>query len=284
MNARAAHRWLFWADRSGRFSWLRAIVFLLALLPAIWMAYKWQAGLYSPKPLTDILREAGDWTIRFLLITLAVSPLRTLSRWNSLIAVRRMLGLFALFYLTLHLAFYVIEQNFVWLRILLEIALRTYLTIGFAAVLILFVMGLTSNDYAIRRLGPKTWRRIHWWVYAAALLGLVHFFLQVRIKAYEPSLLAGVCILLAGFRLLYGYGRHTGWWQLCLLTIFAAVCSAFVEAAYYTFSMNAPLLVVLQANFDFSYEIRPAYWVLVLGVLMMAAKTVGLYFLRQRTA
>ncbi len=264
-----------WSTRAGRLSWLRLAVFILACCPAFWMSYKWFGGLLSPKPVTDILRETGDWCIRFLLITLAVSPLRRLARWNAVTGVRRMLGLFTLFYGLAHFTLYLVDQHFVLWRVALEIVLRTYLTIGFAALAIMLVMGATSTDSMVRRLGSDRWRRIHWFVYLAAFGGMLHFFMQVRIKAYEPSLLTGVCILLGGYRLLQRRGRDVAFWHLLLLTVAAFAAAALVEAGYYRISMNAPMLVVLQANLDFSYEIRPAYWVLPAGLALMVAKLAG---------
>lgn len=282
MSMTAAHRWLPWFDRSGTLSWLRLFVFALVAAPALWMSYKWFGGKLSPKPITDILRESGDWSIRFIVATLAISPLRASTRWNALVGVRRMLGLAALFYVGVHLLFYFIDQHFVLWRIALEIVLRTYLTIGFFAVAILAVMGWTSNDAAVRRLGVEKWRRTHRWIYVAAFLGILHFFMQVRIKAYEPSLLSGLLILLGGYRLVQWRSKTVSWWQLAALVILAAVAAALVEAGYYRFSMNAPLWSVLSANTDFSFEIRPAWWVLAGGVALLLAHGIGL--MRRRPA
>lgn len=282
MNVAGFNTYLPWLDRSGKVSPLRTFVFLLATLPAIWMGYKWFGGLLSPKPVTDILRESGDWTIRFLLITLAISPVRALTRWNGIMAVRRMLGLFALFYGLVHFTFYLIDQHFIIWRVALEIILRTYLTIGFAALVIMAVMGATSTDAMVRKLGVQRWRRIHWFVYLAVFAGMLHFFLQVRIKAYEPSLLTGLCIMFGGYRLLQRRSRNVPFWQLLVLVLVSFAGSALMEAAYYNISMNAPLLVVLQANLDFAYELRPAYWVLIAGVGFLALTLVGKFRARSR--
>lgn len=275
MSSTAYRSWLPWYDRTGAWSWLRAGVFTLGCLPALWMSYKWFGGKLSPKPVTDILRESGDWAIRFIAITLAVSPLRALLRWNGAIAVRRMLGLFALFYACVHVTFYLIDQHFIVWRIVLELVLRNYLTIGFVALVILAMMGWTSRDSAVRALGVQEWQRLHRWVYTAAVLAVLHFFMQVRIKAYEPSLLAGVLVLLGGYRLLQKRRKDVPFWQLGLLSVFAAAATALVEAGYYTISMNAPLQVILKANFDFSFEIRPAWWVLMTGCVLLLVKLTG---------
>ncbi|MDP4594908.1 MAG: ferric reductase-like transmembrane domain-containing protein, partial [Beijerinckiaceae bacterium] len=150
-----------------------------------------------------------------------------------------------------------------------------YLTIGFAALVIMLVMGVTSNDVMVRRLGAEKWRRIHMLVYIAVFAGMLHFFMQVRIKAYEPSLLTGVCVLLGGYRLLQRQTKDVSVWKLVVLVAVSFVGAALMEAFYYKISMNAPLLPVLQANLDFSYEIRPAYWVLLPGFALLVAKWFG---------
>ena len=273
MSAIASY--LPWTDRNGRISALRAIVFALALAPAVWMALKWNLGWLSPKPVTDILRQSGDWAMRFIVVVLAITPLRNAARWNRVIAVRRMLGLFALFYVLVHLTFYFIDQNFVVWRIAMEIVLRLYLTIGFAALVILLALGATSSHAMVKRLGAAKWNRVHSFVYLAALLGIVHFFMQVRLKAYEPSLIAGLLILLAGYRLLRKYRDEIEFTPSVALAVNGAFLAALIEAGYYRYSMNAPFFVVLESNLDFSaleysWEIRPAWYVLAAGLAFAA--------------
>jgi len=272
MPAYSIAPYLPWTGRDGRFSALRGIVFALALLPACWMALKWNMGWLSPKPITDILRESGDWAMRFIVVVLAVTPLRNAARWNRIIAVRRMLGLFAVFYTLVHLSFYFIDQNFVLWRIALEIVLRLYLTIGFVALLIFLVLAATSNDAMVRRLGATRWNRLHSLVYLAAFLSIIHYFMQVRLKAYEPSLIAGLLVLLAGYRLLRRYRGEITVVAALVLSAFGALMTAVIEAGYYRFSMNAPFMRVFESNLDFSaleysWEIRPAWYVLLAGLL-----------------
>jgi len=261
-----------WTDRGGRFSGLRLVVLLLVSLPALWMAYRWQAGLLSAKPVTDILRESGDWAMRGLVLTLAVSPVRGLTGWNVLVGVRRMLGLSALFYVALHLAFYCIDQKFMWGRIASEIVLRLYLAIGMFAALTLVVLGATSSDRAVRRLGVRLWRRIHLWAHVAVLAGLLHFFMQVRIDAFEPVLLSGLLLLLALCRLAQRLWRPPPLWTTALAAALAAFGAALVEEGFYTLFMNAPRWVVFAANLDFSFQIRPAWWVLAAGLALLVAQ------------
>ncbi|HEY8581025.1 MAG TPA: ferric reductase-like transmembrane domain-containing protein, partial [Beijerinckiaceae bacterium] len=163
-----------YTDRAGRLSVVKLVAFVACCAPAAWMAYQWGAGLLSPKPATDILRQTGDWSIRFLVATLAVSPLRHATRWNRIYLIRRMLGLTALAYTLAHLGFWFAHENFVWSRILSESVLRVYLVVGYAALFIMVALGVTSNEASIRRLGAARWNALHWWVYPAALASLVH--------------------------------------------------------------------------------------------------------------
>lgn len=275
-----------WTGRDGQFSALRFIVFFVAAAPACWMALKWNMGWLSPKPVTDLLRESGDWAMRFVVVALAISPLRHAGRWNRVIAVRRMIGLFALFYALVHLTLYFVDQNFVWTRIALEIVLRLYLTIGFAALLIFLALGATSSDAMVKRLGAARWNRLHMLVYAAAFLAIVHYFMQVRLKAYESSLIAGLLLLLAGYRLSRRWRGDVGpAWSL-LLACLAGLATAAIEAGYYRFSMNAPFMRVFESNLDFSpleysWEIRPAWYVLLAGLGLTAI--IGLRQLKARS-
>ncbi len=269
-NAKIAN-YLPWNDRNGRFSVLRLSVFALALMPAVWMALKWNAGWLSPKPFTDILRESGDWAMRFIVLVLAITPLRNAARWNRVIAVRRMIGLFAAFYLLVHFSFYFIDQNFVLWRIAMEIIRRLYLTIGFVALILFFALAATSSDAMVKRLGSGRWNTLHGLIYFAAFLSILHYFMQVRLKAYEPSLIAGLLIMLAGYRLLRKKTGGLAFMPLVFIAVFGAMAAALIEAGYYTYSMNAPFKVVLESNLDFSaleysWEIRPAWYVLAAGL------------------
>jgi len=253
----------------GRLSLLRLAVFALCAAPAAWMAYKWNAGLLSPKPLTDIIRESGSWAMRFIVLALAVTPLRMASRWNGVIGVRRMIGLAALFYVGVHLTFYFWEQKWIWTTIAREIVLRSYLTIGFAAVLMLIALAVTSNDAMVRRMGAARWNRLHMIVYAAALLAIVHYFMQVRLKAWQPSLIAGLLIFLAAIRLWRKWRGDAGVLALIAMAMIAGLSTALIEAGFYRFGMNAPFMRVFESNLNFEWEIRPAWY--ALGICLVFA-------------
>ena len=180
--------WLPWTDRAGRPSPLKLAVFVATLAPALWMAFEWHQGWFSVKPLTDTIRESGDWALRLLVASLAVTPLRLLTGWNRLIQVRRMLGLAALAYTLVHVVLYCFDLQLDVAAILSEIVLRTYLTVGTVATIGLVALGLTSNDLSIHRLGA---RRAGIFCTPAsmrlAVLSLLHEFMEVKIDSYEVS-------------------------------------------------------------------------------------------------
>jgi DMSO/TMAO reductase YedYZ heme-binding membrane subunit len=159
-----------WTDRAGRFSALRAAVFAAALAPGLWLTVQGWLGLLGPRALTAATHDTGDWAVRFLLLALLVTPLRSLTRRNELIGVRRMLGLAGLGYVLVHAALYVVDQRFDLVKVMWEIALRTYLTIGFVGLLGLAALGATSTDGMVKRLGAERWGRLHALVYGLTVL------------------------------------------------------------------------------------------------------------------
>lgn len=264
--------WLPFTGRAGRISLLKLLVFIACLAPAAWMAWRWSAGLLSPKPVTDILRETGDWALRFLVATLAVTPLRHATRWNRIYVVRRMLGLTALFYTLAHVGFWFAHEGFRWTHLLTEAFLRTYLLIGVVATAIMAVLGVTSNGASVRRLGAARWNALHWWVYPAALASLVHYFMLIRLDATQAALLAGLCALFAGFRFLRKMKAEFGALDLFALAILSALATAAIEIGYYAFATGAQASRLVGAHLDFSYQVRPAWWVLAAGLAMMLAR------------
>ena len=261
-----------WTDRAGRLSWLKLAVFLACCAPAAWIAWRWQAGELSPKPVTDALRETGDWALRALVAALAVTPLRHATRWNRLYVVRRMLGLAALAYTLAHIGFWFAQEDFVWRAILSESFLRVYLFIGWLATFGMIALGVTSNEAAIRRLGSAGWNDLHAWIYAIAIASLVHYFMLVRLDATQAALMAGLCALFAGFRLLRKRAGDFGSVSLLALAFCAGLATALIEAGYYAFATGADAMRVLAANLDFSYVVRPAWWVLGAGLAMALAR------------
>lgn len=181
----------------------KAIVFAFALVPL----GKLVAGVvYFPdwlgaNPAEFITRSTGDWTLRFLLVTLAVTPLRKLVGWHWLLRFRRMLGLFAFFYGTVHLSSYVaFDHVFDVTEILLDIVKRPFITVGLTAFLLMAPLAMTSTDGMVRRLGAKRWLALHRLVYLIAPLGVLHFWWMVKRDITEPAIYAVLLAILLGYR------------------------------------------------------------------------------------
>lgn len=258
-----------WRDRAGRVSGLKLATFVFALAPGFWLAGWYALDALGPKPITALLHSTGEWSVRFLLLSLAVTPLRRIANYPKLILVRRMLGLTVLAYATIHLALYVVDQNFVLAKVVSEILTRFYLTIGFVALVGLAVLGATSTNGMIRRLG-KAWPQLHKAVYTIAVLGLFHYFLQAKIDVAAPVFWTGLFVLLMGWRALQRFRWPTNPLTLLILAIGAALATALIEAAWYGLKSGVPASAVLGANLDFSGDVRPAWWVLGIGIALPA--------------
>ncbi|GAB4345068.1 MAG: sulfoxide reductase heme-binding subunit YedZ [Gammaproteobacteria bacterium] len=189
----------------------KPLLFVLCIVPVAelaWLAYN---GGLGANPIEYLSRATGDWTLRLLLITLAITPLRKITGWNGVMRFRRMLGLFAFFYATLHLMIYlVLDQFFAWGHIIEDIAERPYITIGFTAYLLLVPLALTSTNAAMRRLGGRRWQRLHRLAYVAALAGIVHFLWLVKADLTEPLVYLGLFAVLMSFRYRLLFARRGG--------------------------------------------------------------------------
>ncbi len=190
-------------DRNQQIRWIiKPALFILALLPLAFLVYRGLTNDLGANPIETINRYTGDWVLRFLLITLAVTPLRRLTGWNGLLRYRRMLGLFAFFYACVHFLSWVwLDQYFVLADIVQDVAKRPYITVGFASFLMLIPLALTSTNAMIRRLGAKRWQQLHRLVYLIGIGGVVHFLWLVKSDIREPLVYGAVLALLLGFRL-----------------------------------------------------------------------------------
>ena len=188
----------------------KPFLFLACLVPAILLGWAaWQDAL-GANPISEITHITGDWTLRFVLITLAITPLRKLTGWNAVIRYRRMLGLFAFFYATLHfLTYLVLDQYFAWEFILKDIAKRPYITVGFLGFVLLIPLALTSTAGWIRRLGGKRWQQLHRLIYITAVAGIVHYWWLVKSDISRPLAYGAVLGLLFAIRLWYTARRST---------------------------------------------------------------------------
>jgi methionine sulfoxide reductase heme-binding subunit len=183
--------------------WLKAAVFLLALLPLLNLVLKAYQDNLGANPIEKITRTTGYWTLVFLLITLSATPLRRLFGWFWPIRLRRMLGLFAFFYGCLHFSTYlVLDQFFDWDAIIKDIAKRPYITVGLPSFLAMIPLAITSTDAMLRRLG-KHWKPLHRLVYVCAMGGVVHFWWLVKKDLSQPIIFAVLLGFLLAFRLGY---------------------------------------------------------------------------------
>jgi len=166
---------------------LKTLVWLLCLLPLALLLYKGVTGNLGANPIEVITHATGDWTIRLLLVTLAITPLRRLAGWQSLVRFRRLVGLFAFFYGVLHFLTYIwLDKFFDVGEMLKDIAKRRYITVGFAAFVLLIPLAVTSTRGWIRRLG-KQWQLVHRLIYFSALLGIIHYWWLVKADITLPA-------------------------------------------------------------------------------------------------
>jgi len=182
----------------------KPLLFVLALGPFAWYLSGALADTLGPNPAEALLRGTGDWVLRFLCLTLLVTPLRTLTGWHALARLRRMLGLYAFFYGVVHfLCFAWLDMGFDVAAILKDIPKRPFVLVGTAALMLMLPLAATSFNRAIKALGAKRWQALHRAVYAVVLLGLLHFFWMRSAKNHfgEPMLYAAIVALLLGWRL-----------------------------------------------------------------------------------
>lgn len=183
---------------------LKALAFAAALVPLATLV----AGvtLYpdwlGANPAEFITRSTGDWTLRFLLLTLAVTPLRKITGWHALARFRRMLGLFAFFYATVHLSSYLaFDHAFDLMAIVRDIVKRPFITVGFTTLVLMAPLAATSTNAMVKRLGARRWTALHKLVYLIAPLGVLHFWWMVKRDVTEPAIYAVVLAVLLGWRL-----------------------------------------------------------------------------------
>lgn len=183
----------------------KPVLFILLLLPAAYYGWGiWQDEL-GANPLEAVIRGFGDWALRILLLTLLMSPLRRLINWGQALRLRRMLGLYAYFYVILHLLGYLwFDQFFDWEEIWFDILERPFITIGMAAVVLLTPLAITSTKGMIRRMG-KNWKRLHSLVYLISILAVIHFWWMVKLDITEPAIYSGILAILLAERLYRKY-------------------------------------------------------------------------------
>jgi sulfoxide reductase heme-binding subunit YedZ len=179
---------------------LKLVVWLIGLTPATWLVWRALMGRLGANPIEEILHRLGGATLILLLTTLSVTPIRRITGWNILTQIRRPLGLFGFFYLTMHfLAYAVLDQTLDWEFILEDLTERRYIIVGFTAWVLLIPLAVTSTKGWIRRLG-KRWQKLHRLAYVSTALGVLHFYWQVKADTYWPLVATTVLVILMLFR------------------------------------------------------------------------------------
>jgi len=275
-----------WQDRQRRFSWLKASAFALVLLPGVRMVYQTLAGDYGmfAMALGSLVYWSGVWATVVLLMALAVTPIITIFRWPALIDVRRMIGVMALLYTVAHIILYFGLRSWNFERIGIETVTRLTLFVATLSTIGLIVLGATSLDAAIRRMGVKGWQRLHNTNYIISALAVLHVVLARGTYA-EQYLLTGVFVWLMLWRALDRYGYGTNPKALLALAVTCCLFTAGLEAVFMWVRRSYELAGTLRMNFifaPFDLGIQPAWQVLALG-LVFALGAAARQALRVRT-
>ena len=238
--------------------------------PALYLVYRYWTGDLGPLPIKEVLLVCGLWAVRFLTLTLALTPAMRIGNWPKLALIRRMAGVGAFAYAALHFTFYIAMSRFDLVLVTTEIVSRFYLTIGFLALLGLSLLAATSTDRAIRTLG-KRWKTLHRFVYAIAVLGLLHFFMQSKIDASEATLMAGLFATLMIYRLVIGFRLTASMLVLSGAAIAGGLATAALEFAWYGLATGVNPWRILHANLMLGFGLRPAVLVLLSGLAVALA-------------
>ncbi len=255
-----------WTDKKGRFHPLRAVVFTVLLLPGCWLALRWNIWGLGARPVTVALHSTGYWAVWFLLASLVVSPFKALMADPKVVVVRRMVGVASMAYALIHLVLFIKDQNWRPVAVVTEIAVRFYLTIGFVALIGLAVLGYTSTEVMVRRLGAR-WKPLHRWVYAIAVLAGVHYVLQSKADVSQALVAAGVFAWLMLWRTLPA-GRDRTALPLLGLAVAAGALTLLTEFCWYRFGTNVDAWKAMGAETSVDFGLRPAVLVLALGLIV----------------
>ena len=181
--------------------WTKRALFAICLIPACLLIARGLEGRLSANPVEFIEHATGDWALRFVLITLAVTPLRKIFEQPLLTRFRRMLGLFTFFYVCVHLLMYLIfDQSFDVIAIVADVWKRPYITVGMAGFLLMIPLAVTSTAAMVRRLGPQRWQLLHRLIYFCALAGVIHYYWLVKSDVREPLMYGGILAVLMLYR------------------------------------------------------------------------------------
>jgi sulfoxide reductase heme-binding subunit YedZ len=258
-------------DPAGRLSWLKILVLVLVLLPGLSTALDWVGHDLGPRPVTEAIHATGLWAIRFLVITLAVTPTRGVLDFSRVVMLRRMLGVTSACYATAHFTLFIVDQHWNLYKVLIEILSRFYLTIGYVAFLGLLALAITSTDAWQKSLG-RDWKKLHKLVFVIGPLVLFHYAVQSKADISDAVFLTGLFLWLMFWRLV-PRRLQTKLWPLPAFALGAGLLAALMEAAWYMVRNGVNGWMVLDANLDISYGPRPAVAAAIVGfgVLAVAA-------------
>jgi sulfoxide reductase heme-binding subunit YedZ len=182
---------------------LKPALFLACLVPLLLLILDGMAGELDAEPVKQITHRTGDWILRFLLVTLAITPVSRMTGKPGLLRFRRMLGLYTFFYAVLHFVTYIwLDQQFAWSEIIIDVTERPYITVGFSAFLLLIPLAVTSTNGMMKRLGRR-WKRLHRLVYLIGVLGVLHYLWLVKADILLPVIHIVILVILLGYRVWY---------------------------------------------------------------------------------
>lgn len=186
----------------------KLILFIIGLAPLTWLVTAltcdsiYGTMLMSVDPVQKLNRELGDWALIFLMVTLYIGPLSKILKRKNLIALRRMLGLLTYFYVVLHLASYIIiDLQLDWHEFVKDVTKRNFIILGMTSVVLLTPLALTSNNISLKILGSKSWKKLHYLVYPAAIIAIIHFFMMIRADYHRPIIYASLLFALLIYRI-----------------------------------------------------------------------------------
>lgn len=249
--------------------WLRFVTLIGLCLPALELAWRWYNGDLEPRPVTVATHSTGDWAVIFLMLSLSMTPARALFDWMPLVQIRRRIGVAAALYAGAHFLIYVLDQKWNLIVVATEIIKRFYLTIGFVTLLMLVALAVTSTDGWQKRL-RRNWKRLHWLIYPAAFIAIVHFFIQSKVKIGEPAFTAGLFAWLMLWRVLPAKMQR-GYLGLTILGVSATLATVVFEAVWYWLVNGRDPTVALLANLDPELALRPAQKVLIASLIVIVA-------------
>ena len=261
-------QWIWpWQDRNRRFSPIKAATFAALFLPAIWIAWQVETHQFGPFPRAGMTYWSGVWATAILLFALAVTPAMAIFRWRQLMIVRRMIGVTALVYTIGHIIIYFALRMWDFGIIANEMVTRLTLIIATISTLGLIPLGVTSVDAAVQRMGADAWARLHNTVYVLTALALVHYLLSPGVYASQ-YLMSGMFFWLMAWRRLSRRGLGTDPRALALLAVATALFTALLEAAWEWIYQDFEPGWVLANNFSLEFGISPAWYNLIVGLLL----------------